>query len=70
VVTPHALRHAFGVHLLDAGTDLRTIQLLLGYRRLETTAHYLRIATITVCATASPFDLLPRPVSSFTPPAD
>ena len=70
VVTPHALRHAFAVHLLDAGTDLRTIQLRLGHRRLETTARYLRIATITVCATASPLDLLPRPVPSPTPPVD
>ena len=69
-VTPHALRHACAVHLLDAGTDLRTIQLLLGHRRLETTARYLRIATITVCATVSPLDLLPRPVPSPTSPTD
>ena len=71
-VTPHALRHAFAVHLLEAGTDVRTIQLLLGHRRLETTARYLRIATTQVCATASPLDLLPRPVplssTSTTPP--
>ena len=68
-VTPHSLRHAFSVHLLEAGTDVRTIQLLLGHRSLETTARYLRIATTTVCATTSPLDLLPRPVaSSSTPP--
>jgi site-specific recombinase XerD len=59
-ITPHALRHAFAVHLLEGGTDVRTIQLLLGHRSLTTTARYLRIATSTVCATRSPFDLLPR----------
>jgi site-specific recombinase XerD len=63
--TPHSLRHAFAVHLLEAGTDVRTIQLLLGHRSLATTARYLRIATSKVCATTSPIDLLPRiPIES------
>ena len=62
-ITPHSLRHAFALHLLEQGNDVRTIQLLLGHRSLATTAKYLRIATSKVCSTSSPLDLLPRPVS-------
>ena len=61
-ITPHSLRHAFAVHLLEAGTDVRTIQLLLGHRGLATTAKYLRIAASKVCAATSPLDLPADPV--------
>ncbi|MBZ5723278.1 MAG: tyrosine-type recombinase/integrase [Acidobacteriia bacterium] len=67
-ITPHSLRHAFAVHLLETGTNIRTIQLLLGHRSLATTARYLRVATTTVCATRSPFDLLPCPPPPEPPP--
>ena len=61
-ITPHSLRYAFAVHLLEAGTDVRTIQLLLGHRGLATTAKYLRIAASKVCAATSPLDLPADPV--------
>ena len=68
-ITPHSMRHAFSVHLLERGTDVRTIQLLLGHRSLATTARYLRIATNKVCSTTSPFDLLPQPTAPESKPA-
>jgi len=68
-ITPHSLRHAFAVHLLESGADIRTIQLLLGHRALATTARYLRIATSKVCSTTSPLDLLPCPAATEPKPA-
>lgn len=61
----HALRHAFATHLLESGTDIVTIQRMLGHGHLETTGRYLHVTRQSLAERASPLDLLPvTPVST------
>jgi site-specific recombinase XerD len=57
-VTPHGLRHAFATHLLEHKEDIRVIQVLLGHKKLETTALYAQVATRTLAAVTSPLERL------------
>lgn len=69
-ITPHTLRHCYATHLLEAGTDVRIIQVLLGHQRVGTTAVYTHVTLAGLQQVVSPLDRLPQAAPSPTPAAE
>jgi site-specific recombinase XerD len=59
--TPHTFRHSYATHLLDTGTDIRTVQVLLGHANIESTTKYLHVSRKHIANVPSPLDLLGTP---------
>jgi site-specific recombinase XerD len=66
-ITTHTMRHSFATHLLEAGTNLETIRILMGHRSLRTTQIYLHVAKEAIQNTKSPLDLLQKATTPTTP---
>lgn len=62
-VTTHSLRHAFATHLIEAGTDVRIVQLLLGHSSIQTTMLYTQVSARHIARVKSPLDMLEEPTT-------